>query len=459
MISRRLLPNTVALQITGLVLVCLLIGNALVFAIASYQMGRDSGQHPGAAVAQIATISTLLTMARTPAETAQALALAARLGLPAEQMPIARLQPRAAGSPRMPFSATLAARAEQHGDFTLLRELAPPDGDPAAVIVRIGPRDAAVFRGAGDGEPPTLLRGPGFTAFVVAVLFVLVLSVYAVRWITAPLTSFATAAEAFGRSLQSDEPLRETGPREIAQLARTLNEMRRRIKALIDERTSMLMSIGHDLRTPLTRISLRAERMADAGMREAVLADLRKMSDLLSDMLAYLRGSSPVEPSQEIDLADLLQTTCREFAAQGSAVQYQGDEHFSYTCRPRSLARAVAHVLANAARHAPHAELRFKAEPDSPVLIEIADDGPGLGPELREKVFEPFFRADGARPSLERGGFGLGLPIARGIVRCHGGEITLRANAPTGLMVRIALPAQRSAPASTDMRAGQYHLT
>ena len=236
-------------------------------------------------------------------------------------------------------------------------------------------------------------------------------------------------------------PVGETGPREIAQVARALNEMRGRIRSLVDNRTQMLVAIGHDLRTPLTRLRLRAERVGNEPLREGMLREIAAIDAMIDETLAYFRDDARSEVVSRVDLPSLLQTICTEFADVGYVISYRGPEHFAYCCRVSALARAITNAIENATKHASAVWVTLEILGDGAVEIEIADDGPGIPASMREAVFDPFFKGDAARTTSARTGFGLGLSIARDVVREHGGKIALLDRTPTGLRVRIWLPA------------------
>src|SRR5262249_40201084 len=149
------------------------------------------------------------------------------------------------------------------------------------------------------------------------------LSLWAMRALTAPLAAFADAAEAFG--LRSDHAaLPEHGPEEVAKVARAFNSMRDRIEHLIDERTAMLAAVGHDLRTPITRLRLRAEFVEDPVTRQQMLRDLEQLNGMVQSALSFLRDGQTPDTSTMVDVAALLQTICDEFGDLGNKVSYQG---------------------------------------------------------------------------------------------------------------------------------------
>ena len=233
--------------------------------------------------------------------------------------------------------------------------------------------------------------------------------------------------------------LRENGPREIAQVAAALNEMRRRIQALVDERTRTLAAISHDLRTPLARLGLRAERASDPTLRGSMLRDIALLDGMLDEALAYLREGGSPEPIHRVDLPSLLQTICAEFTDVGNTVSYEGPGRLTFACRQRALTRAITNVIENGTKHGSSVTVTLHVTEADGIRIDISDDGPGIPKELMERVFEPFFKADPTRSSSRRTGFGLGLSIARDIVRSHDGEIELLDHTSRGATFQITL--------------------
>jgi signal transduction histidine kinase len=283
---------------------------------------------------------------------------------------------------------------------------------------------------------------PSVVTLIIVLVFVTLLSAYAVRWIIAPLSSVAAAAQSFGRSPGGSLIVRRGGPREIVQVADALNDMRTRIQALLDDRTRMLTAISHDLRTPLTRLRLRAERVPDQDLREGMLREIAHVARMLDETLDYLREDGRTEAASRIDLPSLLQTVCAEFADVGHSVAYEGPSHLNWTCRASAVTRAVSNVVDNAVKHGSAVTVAPRARDDGTVEIEVADDGPGIPSSQRERVFDAFFKGDSARGATQHSGFGLGLSIAREVVRGHGGKIELLDRSPCGLVVRMCLPHQ-----------------
>jgi signal transduction histidine kinase len=277
----------------------------------------------------------------------------------------------------------------------------------------------------------------------VITFIILFVSTYAVRWITAPLTSIASAARAFGRPGGEAVEIDEHGPLEIAQAARALNDMRRRVRSLVDERTRMLVAVSHDLRTPLTRLRLRIERLPDGHPRTTMLEEIAIVNEMLTETLAYMREAGRAETPAQTDLPSLLQTIAAQFSDAGHDVAYAGPDRLVLACRPHALTRAVNNLVDNAAKFGSRVEVAVEAGPDR-VEIEVRDDGPGIPDDRLSRVFEPFYKVDDARGQSSPAGFGLGLSIVREIVTGHGGAVELCNRAPHGVVARITLP--RAAP-------------
>jgi signal transduction histidine kinase len=272
----------------------------------------------------------------------------------------------------------------------------------------------------------------------ISVLLVLVLSYYAVRRVTRPLESLTRAAEALGRSGRN-EVLKETGASEVRRAARAFNEMQDRIRKLIEDRAQMVAAISHDLRTPITRLKLRAEFIDDQDEREKMLRDLDEMETMIRSTLALSREDANPELRARFDLADLL-ADCVEGiehvtldidpppGAGGSMIEAQ----------PIALKRAVANLIENAVVYGKSAEVHLERTP-AEYRIVIDDHGPGIPETEFDNVFRPFYRMEASR-NRESGGAGLGLAIARNVVRSHGGDITLKNRPEGGLQVAVILP-------------------
>ena len=298
-------------------------------------------------------------------------------------------------------------------------------------------------------EPPRPWHSPTFlAAFVLMTVVAAALTMWAVRRLTAPVATLAAAAEALGRDVNAP-PLPENGPLEVATAAIAFNTMAARIRRFVQDRTELLTAIGHDLRTPITRLKLRAEFIEDDEQRGKVLADLEELEAMVSATLAFGRDARTAEQVSPLDLASLLRTVLDETGdARPEAAEklvYDGPPHLTVRARPLALKRALTNLVANAVIYGGSATVRLVppvsvGAAGAVVTVEIEDPGPGIPPAELERVFEPFHRGEPSR-SRETGGVGLGLPIARNIMRAHGGDVVL-ANRPTGgVKATVTLPA------------------
>ena len=204
------------------------------------------------------------------------------------------------------------------------------------------------------------------------------------------------------------------------------------------DRTRMLAAVGHDLRTPITTMRLRAEFIEDDETRGRMLASLDEIQHMAEAALAYAREEAVVEPTRTVDLNALVGTVCADQADMRRDVAYHEFGRLPYRCRPHTLTRAVRNLVENAVVHGRSARVSMNG-PDEEVWITIEDEGPGIPDRDMGRVFQPFVRLDESR-GQETGGIGLGLAIARSIVRGHGGDIILQNRAHGGLTATIQLP-------------------
>ncbi|MCC7280973.1 MAG: HAMP domain-containing protein [Acetobacteraceae bacterium] len=295
--------------------------------------------------------------------------------------------------------------------------------------------------------PPRFWHSPTFlAAFAVMSVSVALLSLWAVRRLTRPVTTLALAAERLGRDVNAP-PLPENGPREVRQAASAFNTMARRIQKFVADRTAMLAAISHDLRTPITRMKLRAEFIDDAELRARMLSDLDEMERMVAATLAFARDDAAAEKPGPVDVAALLRTLADEAndVAGSELVEVEAPAHLALPARAVALKRALSNLVGNALSHSGACRLRLLPPAEGSAHILIEDDGPGIPDDELERVFQPFHRLDPARSreatDQSSGGVGLGLPIARNILRAHGGDVVLRNRSPHGLTATVTLPA------------------
>lgn len=271
----------------------------------------------------------------------------------------------------------------------------------------------------------------------VLLVSVILLSLIAVRLVTRPLAVLGRAAEDLGRNIERPA-LAESGPAEVRRTAQAFNTMQARLVRFLHDRARMLAAVSHDLKTPITRLRLRAELIDDEVLKDKVIHDLEEMEGMTRAALDFLRDANAREAAQALDVNAMLETLQADAEVMGRDVQIEGKAKAPYPARPQSLRRCVGNLIDNAVRYGKRARVRVR---DSAKRLEIvvADDGPGIPKDMLERVFEPFFRLDESR-SRESGGVGLGLSIARDIARAHGGSLELYNRPQGGLDAVVTLP-------------------
>lgn len=280
--------------------------------------------------------------------------------------------------------------------------------------------------------PPRLLLN--LLILLAAVIF---LSLLAVRLATRPLNALASAAEKLGNDINSP-PLVETGPAEVRRAAHAFNTMQSRLASYIQERTRILAAMSHDLKTPVTRLRLRAEMLEDDDLRAKFAKDLEEMESMVAATLDFMRGVDNPEPVQPVDIMALLESLQADAAEMGQEVRLDSIAAQPYPCKPAALKRCLGNLIDNAVKYGKCATLRV-GDSDKQLQIRILDQGPGIPESLLERVFEPFYRLENSR-SRDTGGTGLGLSIARNIAQLHGGGLVLRNRASGGLEAILTLP-------------------
>lgn len=257
---------------------------------------------------------------------------------------------------------------------------------------------------------------------------------YLLARVTGPLRLLAAAAEKLG-PYQGGVVLPGSGPQEIRELIQAFNRMQERIVRLVAERTRMLAALGHDLRSPLTAMRVRSEFVEDDETRGSLIASIEEMQAMVESTLSFARGLADTETAQTCGLGNFLQDLQQDMPQRftlhhGSAIDVR--------LRPNAMRRALRNVIENALRYGKQAVVSYSADAGAAV-ITVCDTGPGIPEQDLERVFDPFMRLEASR-SLDTGGHGLGLPIARSILRAHGGEVTLENRPEGGLRAVLTLP-------------------
>ncbi len=307
--------------------------------------------------------------------------------------------------------------------------------DPVSVLIRVQLPDAVL-----DVQAPrkrlytatiylfvTWLVGSALLLFAIAALFT--------RNQVRAIRRLATAAEAFGMG-RDIGPIRPEGATEVRQAGVAFNRMQERIRRFLQQRTEMLAGVSHDLRTPLTRLRLALAMLPARDELRGEVADMttdvEEMERMIRGYLSFARGEGD-EQASVVDLAQLLDDVAAAARRTGAAVTLDVPSKTALRIRPDAVRRAITNLVDNACRHGTHVALCAVPVGERNVQVTVDDDGPGIPLERREGVFRPF-------ESSAAGGLGLGLTIARDIVRAHGGEITLEDSPLGGLRARVLLP-------------------
>ncbi|KQW55647.1 histidine kinase [Ensifer sp. Root142] len=269
-----------------------------------------------------------------------------------------------------------------------------------------------------------------------AATFLSVIGIFAANRIARPLKRLAASAEAIGRG-ENVPSLPEEGTDDIRQTTAAFNRMQARLFRFIEDRTRMLAAIGHDLRTPLTSLRLRAEFVTDPDIQQRMLETINEIQTMTEATIAFARGEAAAEETRTVDLNALVGSLCDDLAEMHQPVVYCDGEKSTYRCRPDSLRRAIRNIIENAVRYGGEARVHLH-DGDQSIDVVVEDNGTGIPEEMHEKVFAPFFRLEASR-NRETGGVGLGLAIARTIVRRHGGDIVFSHGNP-GFSVTVSLP-------------------
>lgn len=271
---------------------------------------------------------------------------------------------------------------------------------------------------------------------LIPVLALLIAGWILIRRTLAPLRELTRATEKIG--LGSEVILPEAGTSDVRDLIRAFNAMQTRIHRLITERTETLAAVGHDLRTPLSRLQLRLETVQQDDVRDAMDGDLEEMGAMIESLLDFLGGEKNPEPAVRADLAVTIATVVDAFQDHGQDVDYSGPDHLEMEIHALSLRRAIRNLIENALHYGQRARVSLLRVGDE-VLIRIDDDGPGIPRDQIGAVLKPFARLDTARQRNTRG-LGLGLAIVQKAVELERAQLTLINRPEGGLRAEICLP-------------------
>lgn len=330
-----------------------------------------------------------------------------------------------------------------------VRERDPSFTPPRCRLVELNLSDGTPLRLA--LEYPAMMRrtasafDPWFLSLLV--LAIGVLAYVVARIASSPLQRLATHATQLGQDLQR-EPLPVTGPLEVQRAAQAFNAMQQRLQRHLGERTQMLAAITHDLQTPLTRLRLRLENVADESLRERLVGDLAAMQALIREGLELARSAESAEQRAALDLDSLLESVVEDAVESGHDAVLEHGSGAVVMLRPLAMRRLFSNLVDNAVKYGRSARVRAERHGDA-VEVRIRDGGPGLAPDELEAVFTPFLRLETSR-SRETGGAGLGLTIARALAEKDGATLVLRNHPDGGLEAVVRWESPQWAPGQRD---------
>jgi signal transduction histidine kinase len=311
-------------------------------------------------------------------------------------------------------------------------------------------RDRAQLMAAGTAYPEAMVMDAVPMRFVwhvgLTLLAVIAVSLIAMRWIARPLRELTDAANAFAHDIDA-APLQQSGPIEVQAAAQAFNFMQARLRQLVVERGRALAAVSHDLRTPLTRMRLRAEMVDDPALQRKLNADIDTMHAMVNGVLAYLRGLEDAEAIQSINMEALVHSIVEDERSLGrrvALVERAASEPAPapYAGKLSVLRRAVGNLIDNAVAHGQLVTVRLHDGADE-LRVLVEDDGPGIPDADLVRVTEPFVRLDASR-SMDTGGVGLGLAIVRDVAAYHGGRLILENRSEGGLRACLVLTRSRS---------------
>jgi signal transduction histidine kinase len=459
----RLLPKSLAGRLALLLVLTLVVAQLVTFALfAGERIGAFHAAYHESLLTRLASLVTLIEEA-PPALHDR---LAATAGPPFFNLAVApepsvgdapgadRLRENLAAALGKPAESVRVAFAERKRWRERRREDGPRRRPWAAFSIRLA--DGSWLNGD-VGRPAVPPIGRAFLAsFLLSAVAVAAVGAFGVRRASRPLRELASAADRLGRG-ETFAPLPETGPRETQRANVAFNRMRERLDRYVRDRTAMLAAVAHDLRTPITSLRLRAEFVEDEETKSKLLETLAEMQAMSEAALAFVRGDAEGEPTSATDLTALVESVVEDAAEAGRDAILADSPKIVLACRRVALKRAIANLIDNATLYGLRARVALEtAAAPSPfplpkgervpeeIRIVIDDDGPGIPEADLERVFDPFVRLEASR-SRETGGAGLGLAIARSIVRAHGGDVRLANRLQGGLRAVVTLPRGDSA--------------
>lgn len=296
-----------------------------------------------------------------------------------------------------------------------------------------------IFISLGLEHPVSTVTGPNpfrVTSLLIRLVAVAIAAWVAAIWLSKPIKRLALAAEELGKNLNSPSIDETTGPSEVRQASKVFNQMQARLILQMEERNRFLAAVSHDLRTPLTRLKLRAEIIADTELRSDVQSDINEMTAIIDTTLDYLRGEERPEASCLLDISALVHSIAEDANESGSVISVSGSA-LPTRLQPIAIRRCLNNLIENALRYGERAAITISETEDN-VVIAIHDAGKGIPEDKLEAVFAPFYRLEDSR-NRHTGGVGLGLSIARDMAARQGGSISLKNSPEGGLIATLTL--------------------
>jgi len=455
---KRLLPRSLIGQIALVMALALLAAQAINFGVLFAERQRAS--HFQIEVPPMARfVSLLQRVAATPPEGRAALVAErsrrGRFAIGAESaVPAQASDPRIAGRLREQAEESGIALSDARGAIRDEAEI------PQRIRDQLSPEELAhaeerirhmqtMFLSArlADGSwlnarmitprpnPWMAVQAAGSTLLIYALI--LAAMIWIALRLARPLRDLTAAAEGFGGPGATPE-VEPRGPEDVRRAILAFNAMSARVSAMFDEKDRMLGAIGHDLRTPLASLRIRAESVEPEAERARMIATIEEMTAMLDDTLALARSGRAAENLRPVDISALADTVVEEFRALGHDVGFEEGPRQTERVQPNLLRRAVRNLVDNAVKYGGSAEVAVRSGPRG-IAVEIADRGPGIAEAEIGSVQEPFVRLETSR-NRETGGSGLGLALARAAAQAHGGTLELENRPGGGLLARILLP-------------------
>ena len=416
------------LELSVAVLLALIASNAVTFAIAEYQRAAEiKAERLNAMQDRLGALMGLL--ARLPeAEHASLFKVASvrrervstsdipRVAANAERDPAAEARLKAA----LGNLVTGDVRVAKRGTPDILPFMPKKRAGIERLSVAIAlPQDRWLNAEFFWPEGANLLPGLLLSA-AVASLALLIVAIWLAYRFSRPLQRLSEASARMAHG-QAVAPIPESGPHVLKTAAHAFNVMSHRLMAMLENQRTLLGSIAHDLRTPITSLKLKSEFIEDPAVRQGMQASLDELQAMTEAALDAARTGLGEEPLREVDVAALVESVCADLSDIGGDVTFAHTDAVSARCRPNELKRAARNVIENAVKYGTRAKVSVVKAANA-VTIQVDDEGPGLAPGAAERLFEPFVRGDTARG---KGGLGLGLTLARAVARAHNGDLTL----------------------------------